>query len=838
MPSLTLGWPVALWALVAVPLLAALAWRSRYPLGRTRQGLVLLTRAVAVSLVALAVADLRLAWPTDRLAVATVIDASRSVSTEARAGVRAAIEAAREAHPRVTWVAAETTAPAAGVHRALAALPRDRVRRLLLATDGRDPGPSLGAALAAARRSGVEVSVLPVGDRPPFDRVAVTGVRVPRLARAGDRVDLAVDLHASEPGTVTLEARIDGQAVATEAAEVRAGTSVASLGVTLPDREGVHELTVALTSGGGPVTRNDRWRSLFRVAPKPRVRILHDPDHGPPALAEVLTDGGFRVEVPPIAEAPERLEALRDDRLVVVDEASLQDTTETQQRTLRTWVEEAGGGLITVTGRNPVRRTPRILREIEPIQVPPALPEPRPLELVIVIDRSSSMSGSKIRQARAAAIAAVGALRPDARVGVVAFSDGADRVLAPVGVERSDEVVRFIHLIVASGGTNIAAALTAANAVMSRDPRYLHHVILLSDGVSEEPPALASARMLAGRGVSISAITLGRRNTLMAEIADIGRGRYHVTSSAGSLPSLFVREAQYRQPPAHRRVRFRPRVVAPLGELAEVPWDAAPSLLGHALAATRPGAETVLGAPEGRPLLAHWHRGLGQVATFTSATNGPWADAWRTWPGFRAFWVRLAEHLQQTRPVEPVTLHLEPDPLRTDRQLLTVQAPALGEEPVPEVRLHRAVDGAETPALLPVGPGLWQAAIEAGDGFLVTARMPDDDGPTAAIGHARPFDPELATFGVVPEALERLAEVGGGAVLDEPAAVVGAVPSATVLRSLRLPLLTGALGLYLRGVLLLRLPDPSVGATVTRPERRRRGGGRVAGARRRWEEAA
>ena len=276
-------------------------------------------------------------------------------------------------------------------------------------------------------------------------------------------------------------------------------------------------------------------------------------------LAQVLDEGGMRVEVVPITAAPTELRSLEDVSLVIVDEADPNDLTEEQQHVLRDWVENEGGGLISVTGRHPVRRAPEAFRALEPITIPPAIPEPRPLELILVIDRSSSMSGIKMMQARNAGVAAIRALRADARVGVVAFSGGADRVMAPVGMDQREEAIAFVQGIHASGGTNIGAALGAANRIMSPDPRYIHHVILLSDGVSAPEPALEAARVLAGRG-SISTITIGPRNDLMAQIAQIGRGRYHVTNAAGSLPSLFVREAQYRQPPAHRQVSFRPRV--------------------------------------------------------------------------------------------------------------------------------------------------------------------------------------------------------------------------------------------------------------------------------------
>jgi len=826
----TVGWPLALWGLCALPLFILLAFRSRFPIGPRRRAMVIVARILAVALVLFAVADLRLSWPTEELAVATVIDGTSSVAPGDRERVRQQIEALTEANDEVAWIDAtshdEPVPPSMDVSTGVATLPRDRVRRMVVATDGRDRGGELGAAIAAAHRAGVEVSVVPMGDEPPMDLVSVRGVQVPRMIRAGDRLDLGVELHASRDAAVSLVAAIDGTEVATSDAVATRGDSTANVSVEFPEEEGVHELTLVMTADGDSIADNNVWRSLVRISPKPRVRILNDPENGPPILAQVLDEAGMRVDVSPITASPTDARELTDVNLVIIDEAELNDLTEEQQHVLRDWVEQEGGGLITVTGRHPVRRAPRVLREIEPIQIPPAIPEPRPLELVLVIDRSSSMSGIKMMQARNAGVAAIRALRQDARAGVVAFSGGADRVMAPVAMDQREAAIRFVQGIHASGGTNIGAALGAANRIMSDDPRYIHHVILLSDGVSAPEPAIAAAQTLAGRGVSISTITIGPRNDLMARIAQIGRGRYHVTNAAGSLPSLFVREAQYRQPPAHRRVSFTPRVVTHLSMFDGVPFDEAPRLDGYALSGLREDATMVLSTPDRRPALAHWHRGLGQVATWTSATNGSWADDWRQWRGFREMWVSMAEGMLRTRPVQPPQLRLAPHPLVDGVQVATVLGPSISSEQVPVVRIFREAGEAQPLELIERGPGVWQSEILEGEGFLLDARMPIDERPTVAVGHDRPYDPELSVFGSDRAELSRLAAAGGGEVLDAPEAIVEAVEEEAVMRSLRLPLLVAGLLMYLLGLFLLRLPDHSVSATVTRPERRRRAWGK------------
>ncbi len=643
--SVEVGFALALWGLLLVPLVLLLARKSQYLLSPGRRAVVVTFRALAVALVVLAIADVRVGLPTDDLAVTTVFDSSASIADAERATLAANLDglAQTRADVRQARVADPggllpppgdpgVSTLARDIATATATLPRDHVRRMVLATDGRDAGDDVLAAVRDAHQRGVRVDVMPMGSTPPIDAVALSSIDAPRLVRAGETLEVEVGLSAGRDATVALTARVDGEEVATSEASVRAGDGRGSISVPFPEDEGIHTLEIEADAPGDIVAQNDRITTLVRVLARPRVLHLHDDDVATSPLVSVLEDAELEVDSRPVEQAPGTVAELDRYGLVVVDEVDPEALSESQQVAIRRFVEELGGGLVTITGGHPVKRSPETFREIEPIRPAPAIPEPRPLELVLVVDRSGSMQGQKLSMARAASVAAVNALREDALAGVVAFSGGADRVMAPVPMAEEDqrEALRgFISRIDAGGGTNIAAALGAAGAVMSNDPRYIHHVILLSDGESDYASAIAQAQGLANRGVSISAITIGPRSQLMAEIARVGRGRYHVTTNPGSLPALFVREAQFRQPPAHRTGRIVPRVVMPHRSLEGIDFSAAPPLSGYALASTRPEASTLLESDHGEPLLAHWYRGVGQVASFTSATTSGWADAWR-----------------------------------------------------------------------------------------------------------------------------------------------------------------------------------------------------------------
>jgi Mg-chelatase subunit ChlD len=824
MPTITIGSPWFLLGLLAIPVLAVFLYRSKYLLSNTRRVMVAITRALVVLLVVLAIADVRVAFPTDDLAIATVIDGSPSIDERERQELRTKL-AAIDPDADVTEIGGEDDV-ATKIRLAVAELPADHARRIALFSDGRDPSGEVRPAIDAARRAGVPVYLMAAGDAPVVDLVALSNVEVPRLVRAGETIDVGLVLFSSERAGAHVTLRLDDETKAEADVTLTPGVGMHRLELTFPEDEGVVRLSASVSAAGDSIADNDRYETLVRVTSRPRVLIVHAPNETP-LLAQVLDDAKFEVDLRTPADAPDHVSELDPYGLVVIDELKLTDVREETQTAVRTWVEELGGGLVTVTGQNGLRRDPPTLREIEPVRRPPAIPEPRPLELVLAIDRSGSMDGQPMAQARSAAVAAVNALRRDARIGTVAFSGGADHVMAPVNVEEAgNEATGFISRIQAGGGTDIAAALNASGAIMSDDPRYIHHIILLSDGYSDEAAAIAAASAIAARGITISTITIGDYSPLLAQIAAIGRGRYHATRNLGSLPALMVREAQYRQPPAHREVSFRPEVVTNHPMVRDIDFASGPPLLGHAMASMKPGADMILSASDAQsPLFGHWHVGVGQVATFCSATTGGWANEWRTWPGFRTFWTQVAWNMLRKRTVDPLEVRIEPVFRSAHLREVLVLAPDVRATEAPAVLLHRdnELEG-EPLELAPVGPGVFRAVLPLEEGFLVTARLESDPEPTAAAS-ADAHEEELSAFGADAPALAAWAEVGGGKLVTELDGLFERAPDVHVGRSMALGLLAAALVLYLLGILLLRLPERravAARATVAKPELERR----------------
>jgi Ca-activated chloride channel family protein len=177
-----------------------------------------------------------------------------------------------------------------------------------------------------------------------------------------------------------------------------------------------------------------------------------------------------------------------------------------------------------------------------------------PVNLAVVIDRSGSMSGYKLQQAKQAARHLVGQLGPEDRLAIGHYgSDVKSLPSLPATPANRERMLQYIEGIWDDGGTNIGAGLHAGRShlVASRGDYRVNRIILMSDGqategITEDAGLTEVVRGIRAEGITVSAIGVGTdfNEDLMQGFAEYGAGAYGFLEDAGQLATLFQRDLQ------------------------------------------------------------------------------------------------------------------------------------------------------------------------------------------------------------------------------------------------------------------------------------------------------
>jgi Ca-activated chloride channel family protein len=136
-----------------------------------------------------------------------------------------------------------------------------------------------------------------------------------------------------------------------------------------------------------------------------------------------------------------------------------------------------------------------------------------PINMAIVIDRSTSMKGARMDQVRSATLTILEGLLPIDTAALVAFSDHAELVVSP---EQSKDIASArarLGLLQASGGTEIGQGLQMGleQLMEHNDPTAINHLVLLTDGrtYGDDDLCLSLADQAAEAKIAINCVGIG-----------------------------------------------------------------------------------------------------------------------------------------------------------------------------------------------------------------------------------------------------------------------------------------------------------------------------------------
>lgn len=816
--------------LLVTPLLLFGLGRSLADLPWQQRVLSLIFRLCFLALLALGLARLVRSEETRRIATVVVADVSDSVTDEAVEDARQVLERVYRAkgdedlvklvtfakRPRLVSIekdgklsipsaaelrhgpVAQPGGPGAGSDLAAAlqlaygVFPPGYLKRVLLLSDGVETEGDVLAEASRARGFGIKLFAAPYR-RPAPAEVAVAGLRLPAKVDVGQTFTVTADVHSSRATKV--RARLyQGEALngldGVRELELRPGKNELEFkSVVRVGGEVTYQLVLE-PLGEDKFKENNRYSATLDVPGRPAVLYVEGQPQRATYLAGALGAQQFDVDVRSAAAFPASLKELERYDFIIVSDVPREALNPAAQDLIERYVRDLGGGFLFAGGESGYGLggwAHTTIERLLPVRMDAERRKEMPdVAMVLVIDRSGSMTGLPMEMAKAACIATLGALQGDDLIEVVAFDTTPTRYVKLQPSRYRSRIQNDVARIQPGGGTTIFSALDMAYQDLSVVQARKKHVVLLTDGQDPTPGLRDLVQAMLAEAITVTTVGLGDgvNHELLRSLADAGGGRYHHVPDPNNLPRIFTRETEIIAQQAAVEEWFPVEQVGRADFLKGIAVSAAPLLRGYVATQLKPApAQLILQSDRGDPILARWRTGLGWALAWTSDVKNHWSVDWLRWSGYPKFWGQLVrEHMRVKRRRE---LDMRTEVVGS-RVKATVDAFTADErfDNGLESKLIVAAAGEkgdrrEIP-MRQVAPGRYEAEFELDQFGAFTLRAEharrDENGNlkpyASSFGHvSNPYPREYASFEPDIDRLRRAALAGGGTLDPDPKAL-------------------------------------------------------------------
>ena len=189
-----------------------------------------------------------------------------------------------------------------------------------------------------------------------------------------------------------------------------------------------------------------------------------------------------------------------------------------------------------------------------------------PLNLALVLDRSGSMQGRPLEEAKKCAAMLVDRMTEVDQLSVIAYDNSVDVIVPMAKVMNKNLLKNTINNIRQGGMTALydGWSVGAEQVAEFADNNNLSRVLLLSDGqvnrgLTDEETISSHCAKMAENGVTTSTYGLGSRfnENLMTAMATAGQGQSHYGQTADDLMDPFSEEFDLMEAIIARRMRLR-----------------------------------------------------------------------------------------------------------------------------------------------------------------------------------------------------------------------------------------------------------------------------------------
>lgn len=637
-----------------------------------------------------------------------------------------------------------------------------KATRLVLLTDGNE---TKGNALEFASKfkgSNISVDVVPF-HQPVSTDVSLKSFVTPQVAYVGEQQQLVTEVHATAANKGELLLYENDKLVHREAVELAQGSNVFTYKHTAT-AEGLVKYEAVVQVEQDAIFENNKLTSITMVQSEPHLLIVNGYDSASP-IAAALGKQSISFDVVDAQSLPNELSSYLQYNAIIFDNVPGHLVGEAKMNVIEQAVKNFGVGFTMVGGENSFGlggyfKTP--IENLLPVEMEIKGKEQLPsLGLVIVLDRSGSMYGSKLELAKEAAARSVEMLRDEDTLGFIAFDDRPWEIIETGPLNNKEEAVDTILSVTPGGGTEIYGSLARAYENLADLKLQRKHIILLTDGQSQSgnyEDLIAEGKE---NGVTLSTVAIGQDAdaNLLEALSEMGSGRFYDVVDEQTIPSILSRETAMISRTYIEDNPFYPTIYNASG------WNTlfangVPQMNAYIGTTAKQGASVIAESEKEDPVLAQWQYGLGKTFAFTSDSTGKWTGDWARWQDWGTFWQTLISQMLPSYNDVAYDVRLESDgsfvitdPTNEAAFLDVVAVNEAGEEL--ETQLE-AISASQIRAVVQAEPG------------LIFFRIADEDQAIFQAGISVPYSAEYELRPVNDKLVEELTKQTGGSVLKEP----------------------------------------------------------------------
>lgn len=773
-------------------------------LSGARATVALLVRLSVLGLVVLALAEPRVVWRNNALALIYALDVSDSIGEKVSDRSLAYIlktagakpeedeaglvvfgrDAAVELPPRLSFpfevinarVAKDGTDLARALSLSAAMVPEDRQGRIVLVSDGVETEGNVAGVLDDLKSRRVAVDVLPIQYEYPRE-VWLERLDLPRQVKIGETYEATVLLDSLQPGDGKLVLRENGTVIAEQTVHYDRGKNRYTLPLYFRE-PGYYEYVATIEPPAG----QDGWQenntaiNFLYLKGEGRVLLVTDPQGDPrdwETLVKAIREAKRLVDVRSAYEFPRDPMSLMPYDCVLLVNAPADGFDPVQLQSLREAVYSQGTGFLMVGGKNSFgpggyHRTP--VEEALPVDMDIAQKKVMPKGALVIVLHTCEFPEGNV-WAKRIAKEAIRVLGAQDEAGLLIFGPGNDQWVFPLTpVSQYERMVTLINQCEPSDMPSFQSIMQMGLAGLKASDAGAKHMIIISDGDPSPPTQDLVSGFLAAK-VSVSTVVInphgGTDLPIMQTLAGVTGGRHYLVADPNRLPSIFIKEAKTLKRSMIQNTTFVPQVEFFSPVLKGI--DALPPLHAYVLTTPKPRSITILKAPakdELNPVLATWRFGLGKTAAFTSDLSPNWGSDWVQWGRYEAFVKQLLIEISRVEQHSDLFLQtfaagdegvILVEDYHPEESMLEIQAQIRGPH-----------ERETTLALKQVGPRRYEARFPLwgkGRYQVVLAGVGAGRNEQTLGGFVVAYSPEYLRFRSDPVTLRRIAQRTGGRLL-------------------------------------------------------------------------